>query len=91
MARQKKVKYCRVGDHVYVHVDGRLMRCVACDRPLEHTLKKPHLPCHHCPQAVESARLAAQRRAEEPRMQQPAYHQRLSDGFELAAQAGDGE
>ncbi len=80
--------YKRSGDYLFWHDDkGRVLRCVACDRPLEHTLDR--LVCHKCPKSVEGAKKAANTRLQEPIERAVPFGQRLADGVDMLRLAGD--
>lgn len=70
------------GDHFLCSVGGKVDRCQACSRPLEYS-KERRLPCHHCPDAVETARQSWQDADERQNHETRSYHGRLRDGFRM--------
>ncbi len=82
------MQYKRSGDHLFLYDErGNVIRCVACDRPLEHNLAGEI--CHKCPPGVEAAKKAANTRLEGPIERTPPFGERLSDGVAMLRLSGD--
>jgi hypothetical protein len=83
------VEWHDLGTHWTREVDGRIDRCVSCNKPLEYS-KTTGCCFHRCSVAHEGAKLSGERgHAEFGRKQASSYGGRLSAGFDMAQECGD--
>lgn len=83
------------GDHYVVEIDGEVIRCVSCRKPLEHALRRVNgvekMYCSHkCSVTHENRRQGASRAQEEPIDRDPPFGQRLTEGFGMLRESEDG-
>jgi hypothetical protein len=77
-----KVEYVQCGDYFLCKVDGKLMRCISCGKPIEYAGPKSDRANHKCPQSHEARKQSADTRLREPQVRGKPWGQRLADGCE---------
>ena len=85
-----KVEWIEVSDGIFnCNVDGILLRCVSCDKPIEHVIWKRDdeyeyfSANNHCSDKHEASKQAANTRLREPLERDRQYGQRLAEGFDM--------
>ena len=75
------VEYIDMGDHYCVKVDGSMIVCISCKKPIEFS-KKTRLRNHHCKPSHENRRMGAHRAGYiKHGLREPLFGQKLEDGF----------
>lgn len=74
---------------IFHSVDGSLIRCVACNKPIEYT--EHYTANHHCSETTERAKRSANTRLEkhETTERSLTWGRRLAIGFGLMSRGGD--
>lgn len=84
-----KVEYVGRSTHFLVKVEGSFIGCVSCGKPIEHNkIGHRYYANHKCSPRHEGAKESANTRHRELGItRKETYGKRLSDGFDLVAEA----
>ena len=77
------IEWKKTGEFWFLFIDGCVIRCVSCNKPIEHRGDSRSRADHHCRVSHEAAKDAANTRLEEPIEREVPWGKMLADGFDM--------